>query len=85
VPNLVKTKVILREPARIGAMAHHQGAHTAGAGKDVYGQPVVADLAEMPPPAHRRQHRLRQIRFHQRHQSLRCSTVSRPTSFGSHD
>ena len=70
VPNPVKTTVDHARPARVRGMAQHQGPHPAGAGQGRLRPPdhlrPVGDAA----PAHRRQHRLGQIRLHQRHHHL---------------
>ena len=61
---------------RVGRMAQHQGPHSAGFGQGRLwpadcGRPL-RDAA----PAHRRQHRLRQIGLHQRHHHLPALQVS---------
>ena len=49
VPNAVKTKVIMRDLLESEEWTQHQGAHSRWRlGKDVYGHPIIADLAEMP-------------------------------------
>ena len=70
VPNPVKTKVIVRDLFESDEWRNTKARIPIALGKDVYGHPIVADLAEMPHVPHRRQHRLRQIRLHQRHHHL---------------
>jgi S-DNA-T family DNA segregation ATPase FtsK/SpoIIIE len=48
VPNLVKTKVILRDLLESEQWRTSKARIPLALGKDVYGQPIVADLAEMP-------------------------------------
>jgi S-DNA-T family DNA segregation ATPase FtsK/SpoIIIE len=48
VPNTVKTKVIMRDLLESEEWQKSKGRIPLGLGKDVYGQPIVADLAEMP-------------------------------------
>jgi S-DNA-T family DNA segregation ATPase FtsK/SpoIIIE len=48
VPNLVKSKVIMRELLESEEWRHSKCRIPLALGKDVYGHPIVADLAEMP-------------------------------------
>ncbi len=48
VPNLVKTKVIMRDLLESDAWQKTKCRIPLALGKDVYGQPIIADLAEMP-------------------------------------
>jgi len=48
VPNAVKTKVILRDVLESEEWAKTKARIPLALGKDVYGHPIVADLAEMP-------------------------------------
>ncbi len=48
VPNLVKTKVIMRDLLESPEWANTKARIPLALGKDVYGQPIIADLAEMP-------------------------------------
>jgi S-DNA-T family DNA segregation ATPase FtsK/SpoIIIE len=48
VPNLVKTKVIIRDLLESDEWRNTKARVPLALGKDVYGQPIVADLAEMP-------------------------------------
>jgi S-DNA-T family DNA segregation ATPase FtsK/SpoIIIE len=48
VPNLVKTKVIMRDMFDSDEWRNTKARIPLVLGKDVYGQPIVADLAEMP-------------------------------------
>lgn len=48
VPNLVKSKVILRELLESEEWRHTKARIPLALGKDVYGQPLIADLADMP-------------------------------------
>ena len=48
VPNLVKTKVIMRDLFESDEWRHTKARIPIALGKDVYGHPIVADLAEMP-------------------------------------
>ena len=48
VPNAVKTKVIMRDLLESPEWKNHKGRIPLALGKDVYGQPIIADLAEMP-------------------------------------
>jgi len=48
VPNLVKTKVILRELLEAEEWQKSKARIPLALGKDVYGHPIIADLAEMP-------------------------------------
>ena len=48
VPNLVKTKVIMRDLLESPEWASSKARIPLALGKDVYGQPIIADLAEMP-------------------------------------
>ncbi len=48
VPNLIKTKVIMRDLLESEEWAHTKARIPLALGKDVYGQPIIADLAEMP-------------------------------------
>ncbi len=48
VPNLVKSKVIMRELLESEEWRHSKARIPLALGKDVYGHPIVADLAEMP-------------------------------------
>jgi DNA segregation ATPase FtsK/SpoIIIE, S-DNA-T family len=48
VPNLVKTKVIMRDLLESEAWQKTKCRIPLALGKDVYGQPIIADLAEMP-------------------------------------
>ncbi len=48
VPNAVKTKVIMRDLLESEEWKHTKARIPLALGKDVYGQPVIADLADMP-------------------------------------
>jgi S-DNA-T family DNA segregation ATPase FtsK/SpoIIIE len=48
VPNLVKTKVIMRDLLESEEWKKSKARIPLALGKDVYGQPMIADLAEMP-------------------------------------
>ena len=48
VPNLVKTKVIMRDLLESEEWRNTKARIPLALGKDVYGKPVIADLAEMP-------------------------------------
>lgn len=48
VPNLVKTKVIMRDLLESDEWRNTKARIPLALGKDVYGHPIVADLAEMP-------------------------------------
>jgi S-DNA-T family DNA segregation ATPase FtsK/SpoIIIE len=48
VPNLVKTKVIMRDLLESDEWRNTKAKVPVALGKDVYGHPIVADLAEMP-------------------------------------
>ena len=48
VPNLVKTKVIIRDLLESDEWRNTKARVPLALGKDVYGNPIVADLAEMP-------------------------------------
>ncbi len=48
VPNLVKTKVILRDLVESEEWHNTKARIPLALGKDVYGHPIIADLAEMP-------------------------------------
>ncbi|MGP8234370.1 MAG: DNA translocase FtsK 4TM domain-containing protein [Limisphaerales bacterium] len=48
IPNLVKTKVIMRDIFESDEWRHTKARIPLALGKDVYGQAVVADLSEMP-------------------------------------
>ena len=48
VPNLVKTKVIMRDLLESDEWINTKARIPLALGKDVYGQPIIADLAEMP-------------------------------------
>ena len=48
VPNLVKTKVIMRDLLESDEWINSKARIPLALGKDVYGHPIVADLAEMP-------------------------------------
>jgi S-DNA-T family DNA segregation ATPase FtsK/SpoIIIE len=48
VPNLVKTKVIMRDLLESDEWKHTKARIPLALGKDVYGNPIIADLAEMP-------------------------------------
>ena len=48
VPNLVKTKVIMRDLLESEEWAKSKARIPLALGKDVYGHPIIADLAEMP-------------------------------------
>ncbi|HEX5400607.1 MAG TPA: DNA translocase FtsK [Verrucomicrobiae bacterium] len=48
VPNPVKTKVIMRDLFESDEWRHSRAKIPIAIGKDVYGHPIVADLAEMP-------------------------------------
>ena len=48
VPNAVKTKVIMRDLFESDEWRNSKARIPLALGKDVYGQPIVADLAEMP-------------------------------------
>jgi S-DNA-T family DNA segregation ATPase FtsK/SpoIIIE len=48
VPNLVKTKVIMRDLLESEEWAGSKARIPLALGKDVYGQPIIADLADMP-------------------------------------
>lgn len=48
VPNLVKTKVIIRDLLESEEWINSKARIPLALGKDVYGQPIIADLAEMP-------------------------------------
>src|ERR1043166_725533 len=48
VPNLIKTKVIIRELLEAEEWQKSKARIPLALGKDVYGHPIIADLAEMP-------------------------------------
>ena len=48
VPNAIKTKVIMRDLFESDEWRHTKAKIPIALGKDVYGHPIVADLAEMP-------------------------------------
>lgn len=48
VPNAVKTKVIIRDLLESEEWRHTKAKIPLALGKDVYGHPIIADLAEMP-------------------------------------
>ncbi|MCL5097551.1 MAG: DNA translocase FtsK, partial [Candidatus Omnitrophica bacterium] len=48
VPNRIKTKVIMRDILESDEWVHTKARIPLALGKDVYGQPIIADLAEMP-------------------------------------
>jgi DNA segregation ATPase FtsK/SpoIIIE, S-DNA-T family len=48
VPNAVKTKVIMRDLLESDEWRNTKAKIPLALGKDVYGHPIVADLAEMP-------------------------------------
>ncbi len=48
VPNLVKTKVMMRDLLESEEWRHTKARVPLALGKDVYGHPIVADLSEMP-------------------------------------
>ncbi|HZI32550.1 MAG TPA: DNA translocase FtsK, partial [Candidatus Binatia bacterium] len=48
VPNVVKTKVIMRDLFESDEWRHSKARIPIALGKDVYGHPIIADLAEMP-------------------------------------
>jgi DNA segregation ATPase FtsK/SpoIIIE, S-DNA-T family len=48
VPNAVKTKVIMRDLLESEEWKHTKARIPLALGKDVYGHPIIADLAEMP-------------------------------------
>jgi len=48
VPNLIKTKVIMRDLLEADEWRNTKARIPLALGKDVYGHPIVADLAEMP-------------------------------------
>jgi S-DNA-T family DNA segregation ATPase FtsK/SpoIIIE len=48
VPNLIKTKVIMRDLLEAEEWQHSKGRIPLALGKDVYGHPMIADLSEMP-------------------------------------
>ncbi len=48
VPNLIKTKVIMRDLFESDEWRNSKAKIPIALGKDVYGHPIVADLAEMP-------------------------------------
>ncbi|MGN6384608.1 MAG: DNA translocase FtsK, partial [Verrucomicrobiota bacterium] len=48
VPNAVKTKVIMRDLLDSDEWIHSKARIPLALGKDVYGHPIIADLAEMP-------------------------------------
>ncbi len=48
VPNAVKTKVIMRDLLESDEWKNSKARIPLALGKDVYGQPIIADLAEMP-------------------------------------
>src|SRR5208337_2078187 len=48
VPNLIKTKVIMRDLFESEEWRHTKARIPIALGKDVYGHPIIADLAEMP-------------------------------------
>lgn len=48
VPNSVKTKVIMRELMESSEWHHSRARVPLALGKDVYGHPIIADLADMP-------------------------------------
>ncbi len=70
VPNPVKTTVIIRDLLESEEWRNTKARIPLALGKDVYGHPIIADLVGDAAPAHRRQHRLGQIRLHQRHHHL---------------
>ena len=67
VPNPVKTIRHHPRPARLRRLAQHQSPHPAGAGQGRLRPPHHRRPVGNAAPAHRRQHRLGQIRLHQRH------------------
>jgi S-DNA-T family DNA segregation ATPase FtsK/SpoIIIE len=48
VPNLIKTKVIMRDLLESEEWANNKARIPLALGKDVYGHPIIADLGEMP-------------------------------------
>jgi S-DNA-T family DNA segregation ATPase FtsK/SpoIIIE len=48
VPNAIKTKVIMRDLFESDEWRHSKARVPIALGKDVYGHPIIADLAEMP-------------------------------------
>jgi S-DNA-T family DNA segregation ATPase FtsK/SpoIIIE len=48
VPNLIKSKVIMRDLFESDEWRHTKARIPIALGKDVYGHPIIADLAEMP-------------------------------------
>ncbi len=48
VPNLIKTKVIMRDLLETPEWVNSKARIPLALGKDVYGQPIIADLADMP-------------------------------------
>jgi S-DNA-T family DNA segregation ATPase FtsK/SpoIIIE len=48
VPNLIKTKVIMRDLLESDEWRNSKARIPLALGKDVYGQPIITDLAEMP-------------------------------------
>jgi S-DNA-T family DNA segregation ATPase FtsK/SpoIIIE len=48
VPNAIKTKVIMRDLLESDEWVNSKARIPLALGKDVYGQPIIADLAEMP-------------------------------------
>jgi S-DNA-T family DNA segregation ATPase FtsK/SpoIIIE len=48
VPNAIKTKVIMRDLFESDEWRHSKARIPIALGKDVYGHPIIADLAEMP-------------------------------------
>jgi S-DNA-T family DNA segregation ATPase FtsK/SpoIIIE len=48
VPNLVKTKVIMRDLLESDEWRHSKARIPLALGKDVYGHPIIADLGDMP-------------------------------------
>src|SRR5207248_5105341 len=48
VPNIIKTKVIIRDLLESDEWRNTRGRIPLALGKDVYGHPIIADLTEMP-------------------------------------
>src|SRR6185503_411698 len=48
VPNVIKTKVIMRDLLEAEEWGHTKARIPLALGKDVYGHPIIADLSEMP-------------------------------------
>ena len=65
VPNKKRNTVRMRDLIQSNAFQTSKSKLTVALGRDIAGQPVVADLAQDAPSAHRRHHRIGQVRVHQ--------------------